>query len=93
MSAVAAHHVPWLPVHWLMKNRYDSLSRIRRYRGPLLQSHGVADRLIPISLGRRLFDAAGGGTKKWLEFVDLDHNSPCPSTYYEQLAAFLDGAG
>jgi hypothetical protein len=56
----------------------------------LLQSHGTADRLIPISDARRLFDAAVSQTKQWLEFPDLDHNSPFPDRYYDELAAFLD---
>jgi uncharacterized protein len=32
----AASHYPWVPVRLLMKNRYDSLSRISRYSGPLV---------------------------------------------------------
>jgi fermentation-respiration switch protein FrsA (DUF1100 family) len=90
MPDLAAIHFPWLPVRWLMRNRYDSVSRIQRYRGPLLQSHGTADTLIPVSVARRLFDAAGGRTKRWIEFAKLGHNSPWPAEYYGQLAAFLD---
>ena len=43
MPDVAAVHYPWLPVRWVMKNRYDNLARIQHYTGPLLQSHGTAD--------------------------------------------------
>jgi fermentation-respiration switch protein FrsA (DUF1100 family) len=93
MPEIAARHFPWLPVHWLMRNRYDCLSWIARYDGPVLQSHGVADTLIPISMARRLFDAAPSQTKRWLEFDDLDHNSPWPPHYYDELAAFLDAPG
>jgi fermentation-respiration switch protein FrsA (DUF1100 family) len=93
MPEVAAVHFPWLPVVWGMRNRYDSLSRIRQYRGPLLQSHGVADDLVPIALARRLFEAAGGRSKKWIEFPELGHNSPWPTQYYDELAAFLDVSG
>jgi len=90
MPEVAAVHFPWLPVRWAMRNRYDSLSRISRYGGPLVQSHGLADNLIPIDLARRLFEAANGRTKKWIEFPDLGHNSPWPTQYYNDLAEFLD---
>jgi hypothetical protein len=90
MPEIAAVHFPWLPVRWAMRNRYDSLSRISRYSGPLVQSHGLADNLIPIDLARRLFEAADGRTKKWIEFPDLGHNSPWPTQYYNDLAAFLD---
>jgi fermentation-respiration switch protein FrsA (DUF1100 family) len=90
MPDVAAIHYPWLPVHWIMSNRYDNLSRIQKYHGPLLQSHGARDELIPISLARRLYDAAPSQPKQWLEFAGLGHNSAAPRGYYDSLAAFLD---
>ena len=39
--------LPWLPVRWVMENRYDSLARIQHYHGPLFQSHGTADEIDP----------------------------------------------
>jgi fermentation-respiration switch protein FrsA (DUF1100 family) len=89
MPDVAAVHYPWLPVRWFMDNRYDSLSRIRTYRGPLLQSHGTDDTIVPMYLARRLFDAAPTKQKRWLEFSGCDHNSACPPSYYDALADFL----
>jgi uncharacterized protein len=89
MPDVAAVHYPWLPVRWIMSNRYDNLSRIQKYRGPLLQSHGTKDELIPISLAQRLYDAAPSQRKQWLELAGLGHNSAMPRRYYDSLAAFL----
>jgi len=93
MTDVAALHHPWLPVRWAMDNRYDCLSRIARFHGPLLQSHGTADELIPLALGRQLFDAAPSTHKQWLALSNLGHNSPWPGSYYADLANFLDHAG
>jgi fermentation-respiration switch protein FrsA (DUF1100 family) len=90
MTDVAAWHYPWLPVRWIMSNRYDNLSRIPRYCGPLLQSHGTQDELIPLAFARRLFDAAPSASKRWLEFPGLGHNSAMPRRYYVELAKFLD---
>lgn len=89
MPDVAAEHYPWLPVRWIMKNRYDNLTRIQQYKGPLLQSHGVVDELVPLSFGRRLFDAAPSRVKQWIEFPGLGHNDELPRGYYVELAAFL----
>jgi uncharacterized protein len=91
MTDVATWHYPWLPVRWVMANRYDNLTRVQRYEGPLFQSHGTSDGLIPISLARRLFDAAPSLAKHWLELPGLGHDSPMPQTYYRELATFLDG--
>lgn len=92
MPDVAALHYPWLPVHWVMKNRYDNLVRIKRYTGPLLQTHGTADVLIPIALARSLFDAAPSKNKRWVEFAGLGHNDPEPGRFYTALEDFLSVA-
>jgi fermentation-respiration switch protein FrsA (DUF1100 family) len=91
MIDVAAMHYRWLPVRWVMKNRYDSLARIRNFSGPLIQCHGTDDRLVPIAMARLLFDGAPGTMKKWIEFPGLGHNDEWPARYYDDLAAFLNG--
>jgi fermentation-respiration switch protein FrsA (DUF1100 family) len=79
-----------LPVRLVMRNRYDSVDRIRNYRGPLVQSHGTVDSIVPLSLGRQLFDAAPAEPKRFLEYADMNHNDPFPKSYYRELASFLD---
>jgi uncharacterized protein len=83
------HALPWLPVKWMARTQLNSLAKISQYRGPLLQSHGTADRLIPYTQGRQLFDAANE-PKQFFAIPDGDHNDPQPATYYDMLAAFLD---
>jgi hypothetical protein len=87
--SIAAYQYPWLPVNWVMRNRYDNMERIKRYTGPLWQSHGTADSLIPITAARTLFDASPSENKRWIEYPNLDHNDPRPRKYYDELAAFL----
>lgn len=57
---VAERHAAWLLPEWNMTQRLNSLDKIKRYYGPLLQTHGDADKLIPISLGKELFEMAPG---------------------------------
>jgi fermentation-respiration switch protein FrsA (DUF1100 family) len=90
MTDVAATLYPWLPVRLFMENRYDSLSRIKNYRGPFVQSHGLSDSLVPVRIARLLFDGSPSTEKRWLEFADLGHNSMWPDSYYADLATFLD---
>lgn len=53
LQDIAAVHYPQLA--WLVpKGKLNSLEIIPRYRGPLLQSHGDADRVIPFSSGKKL---------------------------------------
>jgi uncharacterized protein len=92
MVDVAALHYPWLPVRWIMKNRYDNLARIKEYDGPLLQSHGCSDQLIPIASARQLFGASPSKAKRWIEFPGLGHNNIWPEDYNQTLSDFLDAA-
>jgi fermentation-respiration switch protein FrsA (DUF1100 family) len=91
MTDVAAWHYPWLPVRWAMSNRYDNVTRIQRCNCPILQSHGTADDVIPMSMARHLFDAAPSRDKRWIELPGLGHNSPMPQRYFDDLANFLKG--
>jgi fermentation-respiration switch protein FrsA (DUF1100 family) len=90
LTDVAAALYWWLPVRWAMDNRFDSISRIHKYQGPLFQCHGAADQLVPITMGRQLFDAAPTTQKQFLEFPNFGHNDAWPASYYDKLAAFLD---
>ena len=85
----AACLYPWAPVQWLMRNRYDSLSKIGRCRVPVLMSHGTADDLIPLRLGRQLYDAAAG-PKQFIEIPGGNHNDEESREYYEALGKFFD---
>jgi len=86
----AAYHFPWLPVRWMMKNRFPSIERITTYRGPLFQSHGTADEVVPFDMGKKLFDAATTANKKFFVVEGGDHNGPQPDDYYVALGEFLD---
>ena len=85
----AAHrHVPWLPTGLLMQNRMNSLEKIPDYRGPILISHGDADRVIPFEQGRRLYEAAPG-PKRFVRIPGGDHNDPQPAECERALDEFL----
>jgi uncharacterized protein len=86
----AAELIYWfVPVRWLMKNRYDSLSKIARYNGPVLMSHGTADTLVPCDLGRKLFGAATCSHKRFFEIPGGGHNDIEPPEYEAALNEFL----
>jgi fermentation-respiration switch protein FrsA (DUF1100 family) len=73
IADVAAHELWYFPVRWLVRDRFDSLSKVGRIHAPLMVFHGEADALIPIALGRRLFDAAPE-PKTWLAIPGTGHN-------------------
>ena len=88
MPDVAQGLYPWLPVRWLMRNRYDSLTRIRQCRRPVFVAHGTADGLIPCAQGERLF-AAANEPKKFLAMPGVDHNEDWGAGFFPALREFL----
>ncbi len=58
LADVGQRRYPLFPIRLLMRNRFDSVTRIDRIRSPMLFLHSPDDAVIPISEGRRLFEAA-----------------------------------
>lgn len=73
LGDVAAEHYPWLPVRWLLMDRYPSLERITSVRVPVLVVAGDRDDIVPASMSRRLFEAANE-LKRWLLVPGAGHN-------------------
>ncbi len=82
---------PFLPIRWLARIHYDSLSRIAEIEAPLWLAHGPADEIVPYEQGRRLFDAAAE-PKQFFELRG-GHNDgflASGAAYREALDGFLD---
>jgi fermentation-respiration switch protein FrsA (DUF1100 family) len=84
----AASHFGRLLSKVIQADRLNSVEAIRRYKGPLFQSHGDADTVVPYSLGRKLFDAANE-PKRFVTIRGGNHNDPQPLEYYQQLNDFI----
>jgi len=69
---IAAAAFPFLPVRWLLRDRFHSDRRIGDVRAPLLIMHGALDRVIPIRFGERLF-ALANEPKTMVRFDGADH--------------------
>lgn len=58
IADIASAHYPFLPVRLLLKDRFDSASKIGRVGAPVLIFAGGRDRIVPPRFARRLYDAA-----------------------------------
>lgn len=54
LADVAQAHYRWLPVRWLIKDRYDSVANLAHYEGPLLIVRAGRDEVIPTGNTARL---------------------------------------
>ncbi|XZE21458.1 alpha/beta hydrolase [Pirellulaceae bacterium SH449] len=90
IADVASHHFPLLPVRWLMRNKFYSDRKINNYRGELLQMHGLADEVVPIQFGERLFAACPSSSKQFLKIDHLTHNESAPDEFWHQCSLLID---
>ncbi len=84
--------LPFLPVQWLMRQRFDSLKKIKGVTIPKLIVHGRQDEVIGFHHGRMLFDAAPQ-PKQFLA-IEATHNDDTFVTspaYHKILSEFLAG--
>lgn len=79
LAAVGAHHYPFVPVRWLLRDRFASIDRIGGLRCPLLVIAADRDSVVPAEQSLRLYEAAPE-PKRLLLLRDTDHND------YELLA-------
>jgi len=86
---VGAMQFRWLPVNWLMRNRFDNVTKLALCKRPVFIAHGDADTLVPIEFGRKLYDAACG-QKEFFVMPGAGHNDPLPEEFFVRLNAFLD---
>ena len=91
--AAAQSFFPLVPTSWIMTQRYDSLSKIGKYEGPLLMTHGEKDKVIPVAQGKALYAAAGSTQKQLILDPAGGHNDPPTEEYLTALSEFWGKLG
>jgi len=69
---VGAAVYPFIPVRWLIKDRFHSDLRIAKVSAPVLVLHGARDRVVPIRFGEALF-ALAREPKRIVRFPNGNH--------------------
>ena len=65
-------YYPYLPVDLILKDKYLSLKKIKNINSPVLLMHGGADIIIPIAMGKKLFNEIQ--SKKYGYFPQSDRH-------------------
>lgn len=73
LADVGRVHYPFLPVRWLLRDRFPSLERIAQVTSPVLVIAGDRDRVVPLEQSRQLY-AAAAGLKRLVIIRGADHN-------------------
>ena len=80
LAAVGRVHYPFLPVRWLLRDRYPVAEHVARVKVPTTVVYGERDSIVPPSQSRAVADAAAR-LHRVVEVPGADHND----------AALLDG--
>jgi fermentation-respiration switch protein FrsA (DUF1100 family) len=89
---MAAASFPLLPFRWMVRHRYDNLSKVPLLKMPKLHIHSRDDEIVPFEQGRRLFEAAAE-PKEFYEVAGAGHNELIPmesERWEERLRRFLE---
>jgi fermentation-respiration switch protein FrsA (DUF1100 family) len=71
---MAARTAPFLPVRWLVGDRFDSLAKVPSLHLPAVVVHGLDDEVIPFAMGERIARALHGSH---FERIPGGHHMDC----------------
>ena len=81
LASIGKHHYPLLPVNFLIRHRFDSLSRAPLISAPLLIITAADDTIIPLKYSKRLAEK-WGGPHSFKIIEGEDHNTINDSAEY-----------
>jgi len=82
-------YYPYLPVRLILKDRYDSISKIKMINIPILVMHGEKDDVVPFSMGKELFEKANSPKQSYFT-PDDDHMMEFNSSLLKNIKDFIE---
>jgi alpha-beta hydrolase superfamily lysophospholipase len=70
---VARHHYPWLPVSWMLRDRYDSGTHLANAQIPVAIMVAERDTIVPARFGHDLYERLRAPKRLW-QVPGADHN-------------------
>lgn len=74
MSAMGEKDYGFLPIDYLLNQRFESIAKVPKLKIPVLFIHGSWDKKVPVEMGRQLY-AAAAEPKKLLLIEGGEHNN------------------
>ncbi len=91
IQAMSDHHYFGLPARWVMDVEFNLTQKVRALKVPLLVIHGERDSVVPMFLGKEVFDVAS--EPKWWHAVSNAGHNDVPfvggESYFREIDTFL----
>lgn len=80
MSAMTDRYwwLKFLPIKLLLTQKFDSLTKVRSLKLPVLYIHGTADRFVPAEMSRALYQATFSTNKQLVLVANAQHENSSP---------------
>lgn len=88
---VAQHHYPWLPVRWLLRDRYESQQHLAEARIPIAVVVAERDTIVPARFGEQLYQGLPSPRQIW-RLPQAGHNdwlADVDAAWWQQVFDFL----
>ena len=70
MEKLAKKYYPIFPIKMILKDKYNSLEKIKEINFPILVMHGEKDTIVPFSMGVKIYENANSPKSKY--FIKYD---------------------
>jgi uncharacterized protein len=89
IANAAKIYYPYIPVNIILKDRYDSISKIKNITIPILIMHGKKDNIVPQKMGAELFEKANQPKFNYFPEND-DHMMEYNNTLLNNIKLFIN---
>jgi fermentation-respiration switch protein FrsA (DUF1100 family) len=90
---MAGKVLPFLPIGWVIKSKFDAVNKVPHLKLPKLFLHGTEDEIVPYELGKKLYSAAAD-PKEFYDIEGAGHNDTYlvgGGKYFSVLNRFITG--
>jgi fermentation-respiration switch protein FrsA (DUF1100 family) len=72
MIDAAKNFYPYIPVNFLLKDKFENYKKIKNINSPILVMHGEADQIVPFLMGKKIYEIAN--EPKYSYFTKYDNH-------------------
>ena len=81
---------PYLPVRFLLKDKYESDKKVKNIKSPILIMHGKVDNIVPFYMGKKIYELANEPKYSYFSEYD-DHMMEYNEKLLNHLKKFIIG--
>ena len=89
MIEMGKKHYSFFPVSLLLKDKYESINKIKNIHIPVLVMHGKKDSIVPFEMGKKIFASANSPKSYYFSEYD-DHMMDYNKLLLEKLKSFVE---